>query len=142
MNADQNKNQTFFRFEDLRVYHKSNECATWISNLGITCINEVDIHFFNRFCDEAFEIPSNIAEGSSRNKVQFVHYLKLAKSSIRKCVIYSTLAKKRNLISTEQELETRNQLMELTKMLGALITSLQKAHDSIQDEQPENDSNW
>ena len=42
----------------------------------------------------------------------------------RKCVVFNTLAGKRMLIDPEQENDIRNELMELTKMVGALITSL------------------
>jgi hypothetical protein len=41
-----------------------------------------------------------------------------------------TLASKQHLIDETQESDIRNELMELTKMIGALIISFQK-HDSV-----------
>jgi hypothetical protein len=40
------------------------------------------------------------------------------------------LASKQSLIDETQETDIRNELMELTKMIGALIISFQK-HDSV-----------
>jgi len=92
----------------------------------------------------ARQIALNIAEGSARNKPQFIYHLKISKIAIRTCVVYGTLALRENLIKEEAELESRNQLMEMTKMLGALITSLQK--NQSQGDDNEDDSypqkNW
>ena len=53
-----------------------------------------------------------------------------AKSNIGKCVMLCALASKQSLIDETQETDIRNELMELTKMIGALIISFQK-HDSV-----------
>ena len=50
--------------------------------------------------------------------------------NIGKCVMLCTLASKQSLIDETQENDIRNELMELTKMIGALIISFQK-HDSV-----------
>jgi hypothetical protein len=68
----------------------------------------------------------------------------MSKSAIRECVVYTTVAFNEGLISAEDEDESRNQLMEMTKMLGALITSLQKsasAQEQYEDE-PYPNKNW
>jgi four helix bundle protein len=69
----------------------------------------------------------HIAEGSARNKAQFIHYLKMAKSSVRECVVHSAMASKQGFFTGSDLEESRNQLMEMTKMLGALIGSLQRS---------------
>jgi four helix bundle protein len=68
----------------------------------------------------------HIAEGSARNKSQFIYYLKMAKSSVRECLVLTTMVKKFGYLTDRQEEESRNFLMELTKMIGALISSLQR----------------
>jgi four helix bundle protein len=83
--------------------------------------------FFERFLSSAHSIALNIAEGSSRNKSQFVYYLKMAKSSVRECVVLSTVGQSRNFITKEAFDESKQQLMEMTKMIGALIGSLQRS---------------
>lgn len=52
-----------------------------------------------------------------------------AKSNIGNCVMLCSLASKQRLVDETQENDIRNELMELTKMIGALIISFQK-HDS------------
>ena len=46
---------------------------------------------------------------------------------VRDCLVYTSMARQLNYLSKEDEEYSRNQLMELTKMIGALIGSLQKA---------------
>jgi four helix bundle protein len=84
-------------------------------------------YFFERFLTSATSIATNIAEGSSRNKSQFVYYLKMAKSSVRECVVLSTLALSQKFITAEVFDNSKNHLMEMTKMIGALIGSLQRS---------------
>jgi four helix bundle protein len=81
-----------------------------------------------RFNEAARSIALYISEGSARNKSQFVHYLKMAKSSIRQCLVFTTLSFRQNLITESAEEESRGQLMEMTKMIGALISSLQRSN--------------
>jgi four helix bundle protein len=80
--------------------------------------------FRDNYNNAATNIAIQIAEGSARNKNQFVYYLKMAKSSVRECLVFSSLAYKLRLFSNIQEEDSRNELMELTKMIGALIGSL------------------
>lgn len=80
------RNFTFFRFEDLRVYHKALDYAEWVHS-ACTLFPESEMQNLTvKFTTTAQAIALQIAEGSSRNKPQFVYYLKLAKSSIRDCV--------------------------------------------------------
>jgi len=128
MENGQEKPTTFFRFEDLRIYHKSLEYISWGYDMAKNSGSEPYIKtFFDRFLISAQAISLNIAEGSSRNKSQFVYYLKMAKSSVRECVVLTTLAMQRNIISQKHYDESKNQLMEMTKMIGALIGSLQRS---------------
>jgi len=120
-------NQTFFRFEDLRVYHKALKYVDWV-HLTVQLFPEHESqHLTTKFVNAAQAIALQIAEGSSRNKTQFVYYLKTAKSSIRECVVYTAIASGLKYISEEQFEDSRNHLMELTKMIGALIGSLQRS---------------
>lgn len=135
MNQQNTKPPTFFRFEDLRIYHKALDYVLWVKE---TVNNYSDLDnsgVAKGFNKSAQDIVLNIAEGSARNKAQFVAHLKQSKSAIRACLVYASLLHKENIISDEAEDESRSQLMEMTKMLGALITSLQK--NAHQDETEE-----
>lgn len=121
------RNASFFRFEDLRIYAKAVDYAQWVlDTLGTPSTSEADRTFVKHFCRSAFDISLNIAEGSSRNKSQFEHYLKIAKTALRECVVFTAIAAKRGTLNAEQEDYSRTQLMELTRMIGALIISLQR----------------
>ncbi len=119
---------TFFRFEDLRIYHKSLDYVNWVQEKTMLFPEEDRTKLALRFNEAARSISLYISEGSARNKSQFVHYLKMAKSSIRQCVVYTTLAVRQNLLTETSEEESRGFLMEMTKMIGALISSLQRSN--------------
>ena len=125
-NYSQEKTASFFRFEDLRIYDKAIGYSSWlISNLR-TPLNEMQQNLVDSFCHSAYDIALNIAEGSSRNKSQFEHYLKISKTAIRECIVYTALANSSGLFDDEQRNQSREYLMELTRMIGALIMSLQR----------------
>lgn len=122
------KTGTFFRFEDLRIYHKSLDYINWLQDVTMLFPDNDKSQFVLRFNDSARNIAFFIVEGSARNKSQFVYNLKMAKSAIRECLVFTTLSYKQNNISDTQEDESRTQLMEMTKMIGALISSLQRSN--------------
>jgi len=128
MDTELDKTTTFFRFEDLRVYHKALDYIDWVYQK----VNSIHERSGNsaltmRYYDSAQAIALHIAEGSARNKSQFIYYLKMAKSSVRECVVHTSLAEKQKFLSNAEQEESRHQLMEMTKMLGALIGSLQRS---------------
>ncbi len=118
---------SFFRFEDLRIYDKSLAYVEWVYDV---------IRFFpeqgpvaeisKRYLDAACNISVSIAEGSGRNKQQFIGLLKEARAAARECVVLGTTACKLNYLTEEKVAENKELLIEISKMLGALITSLQK----------------
>lgn len=122
----QEKNQNFFRFEGLRIYGKAVDYSTWLIKTLAEPQKETERNLYNSFCHSAYDIALNIAEGSSRTKSQFDHYLKISKTAIRECVVYTAIADKSELMSAEEVETSRELLMELTRMIGALIISLQK----------------
>ncbi len=122
---EHDKNPAFFRFEELRIYHKSLDYICWVNQHQP--IPEAKKQLLcEKFQTAAANIAINIAEGSARNKSQFVYYLKMSKSCIRECVVFTSTMHKLGYFSDEEEQESRNQLMEMTKMLGAFIGSLQR----------------
>ena len=127
MTPEDNKTTTFFRFEDLRVYSKAIGFVSLLTETSTLATNEIDNHFYKRFLEEATLLAFNIAEGSSKNKPAFIAQLKAAKTNIRKCVVFCAIGRQNNFLSEEREDMIRTQLMELTKMIGALIISLQRS---------------
>ena len=130
---DNDKVMTFFRFEDLRVYHKALDYVGWVHSATSLFPDHEMQNLTTKFVNAAQAIALQIAEGSSRNKTQFIYYLKMAKSSIRECVVYTSIAQGLNYMSDVSIDESRGQLMELTKMIGALIGSLQRSTNNYDD---------
>ncbi|MBZ0243572.1 MAG: four helix bundle protein, partial [Bacteroidales bacterium] len=110
----------------LRIYHKAMDYVLWVKEAVNIHADLDNSGLAKGFNNSAQNIALNIAEGSARNKAQFVAHLKQSKSAIRSCLVYASLLHREKIISDVAEDESRNQLMEMTKMLGALITSLQK----------------
>ena len=128
MENELDKPATFFRFEDLRIYHKALEYVDWVYLMARNAKDDAFSKlYFERLLNSALGISLNIAEGSSRNKSQFVYYLKMAKSSVRECVVLTTIAQSRGFINDSGFEDSKNRLMEMTKMIGALIGSLQRS---------------
>ncbi len=127
MDQQEERTVSFFRFEDLRVYAKATDYATWVTTQMNAPRSESEKTLASSFCHSSFDIALNIAEGSSRSKSQFDHYLKIAKTAIRECVVYTEVAHNLGLMNEEQYTQSREYLMELTRMIGALIISLQRS---------------
>jgi four helix bundle protein len=126
MDNAQDRPVSFFRFEDLRIYAKSTDYCAWLAaNLGEPS-NEKQRSLISSFCHSSYDIALNIAEGSSRNKSQFEHCLKISKTAIRECIVYTAIAFQLGLFDEESCNQSREYLMELTRMIGALIISLQR----------------
>ena len=139
MDQQEEKIVSFFRFEDLRVYAKATDYATWLANNLGTPRTDSEKTLVNSFCHSSYDIALNIAEGSSRSKSQFDHYLKISKTAIRECVVYTEVAHNLGLMNDEQFDQSREYLMELTRMLGALIISLQRSAERRHDGSDDND---
>ena len=134
MIPENTKPTNFFKFEGLRIYHKSVDFTNAILSLSNTAQTAAQKLIIDQFLNEAGHISANIIEGAGLSKAEFIEYLQKAKSNIGKCVMICTLALKQSLIDETQENDIRNELMELTKMIGALILSFQK-HDSVNNQE-------
>ena len=136
---EQENNFSFFRFEDLRIYAKALDYISWVngvtSSMPDSCKNTVA----DAFVKSAQGIALNIAEGSARNKAQFVYYLKMAKSTVRECVVYTEIASRIGVMNDADKEYSRSQLMELTKMIGSLVASLQRNVSPREEELGEDD---
>ena len=124
---EQENTVSFFRFEDLRIYAKALEYIRWVHEASSQFTDNQQTNLGRAFLASAQAIALNIAEGSARNKAQFIYYLKMSKSSVRECVVYTELAARLEAFEDDDRDYSRNQLMELTKMIGSLVVSLQRS---------------
>jgi four helix bundle protein len=101
--------------------------VNWLLNQNCQ-LNGLDADLvFKPLVNSASRVSLNIAEGSSRHKTQLIQFLKDAKAAIRECVVYTAMAYKKGVFTQEQNDASIEVLMEMTKMLGAMIASLQKS---------------
>jgi len=120
------KEKSFFRFEDLRVYDKALDYVEWVIGATASFPEDKGRVLASRINHAAIKIATHIAEGSARKKPQFVLNLKMAKSMVSECIVYTTIMDKEGYVAEEEIEVSRTHLMELTKMIGALIGSLQR----------------
>ena len=132
---EEQKVTSFFRFEDLRVYDKSLEYYNWLTIQAKQADDFAKRALFMPLMDAAAKISINIAEGTSYHKSQFVNFLKDAKTAVRECVVFTTMALQNGFFSQEQAEASRTTLIEMTKMLGAMVVSLQKPYNRKQNEE-------
>ena len=125
---------SFFRFEDLRIYAKALDYITWLHHVGNKFPAQEQPTLAQPFLKVAQSIALHLAEGSARNKPQFIYYLKMAKSSVRECVVYTEIAFRLGHMNEQDKEYSVNQMMELTKMIGSLVTSLQRTLPNAKDE--------
>ena len=132
--SEQENSISFFRFEDLRIYAKAIDYIKWVHNVSSYSSTEKSKSLEDNFLKSAYAIALHIAEGSARNKAQFIYYLKMAKSSVRECVVFTELAKESGFFGDEEREYSRTQLMELTKMIGSLVASLQRSIPNLRED--------
>lgn len=137
--SEQENTVSFFRFEDLRIYAKALDYIHWVHSTIHSIPESFRPTIAEAFVKSAQAIALNIAEGSARNKAQFVYYLKMAKSAVRECVVYTEIAANEEVISSDEKEMSRSQLMELTKMIGSLVASLQRSVGTRGDELGDDD---
>jgi four helix bundle protein len=125
---------SFFRFEDLRIYAKALDYITWLHKVVNQFPSQDQPTLSQPFLKVAQSIALYLAEGSARNKPQFIYYLKMAKSSVRECVVYTEIAFRLGLMNEKDKEYSVNQMMELTKMIGSLVSSLQRTLPNAKEE--------
>lgn len=111
-----------FKFEELIVYQKALDFVDDVYSVTKKFPKHELYGLTSQYKRAAASVPLNIAEGSGDTNAQFNRYLQMAWDSVKECVVCSTIARRQNFITLEEDLETRNKLSELAK----IITSLQR----------------
>jgi hypothetical protein len=120
--SQEEKNFAFFKFEDLRIYHKALDYVTFLyENTG-----GFPEDLRKELLDSAKDIVISIAKGSFRKKDQFANTLLNVRNYIRTCVVYTAIGHKIQAFTDNQAEESKTHLIELSKMLSAFIGSLTK----------------
>lgn len=115
-----------FRFESLNVYQDSLTFINTVYSLSKSFPKDELFGITNQLRRAAVSISLNIAEGSSRTKKDFAHFLNLSKGSCFECVAILDVCKNQNYITEKQYFNLYEQLNKLSRMISSLQISLRK----------------
>ncbi|HLV15741.1 MAG TPA: four helix bundle protein [Xanthomarina sp.] len=118
------KSKYHFNFEELNVYQKAIEYGELVHKQLSDFPKIEDYRLSAQFARAADSIAFNIAEGSGSSDASFLNYLRIARDSSRECVAATTKAYLRNYITFEQSERNRALLVEINKMISALMKHL------------------
>ncbi|WP_142784864.1 four helix bundle protein [Changchengzhania lutea] len=109
-----------FNFEDLKVYQKALDFVDITYKATENFPKNEDYALSSQFRRASISIALNIAEGSGDSNAQFNRFLNISNGSIKECVVCSTIAKRLNYLSDEDDYNNRLLLEELSKMTSSL----------------------
>ena len=113
-------------YEDLEVWKESIELVLQVYD----CVDRFPLH--ERFAMSpqvrraAVSIPSNIAEGQSRSRKEFLHFLAIARGSLQELKTLMVIAERRSYLTAERATKIKAQSDSVGKMLNGLRRSLQR----------------
>ena len=109
-------------FEELEVWQKACVLAVRIYEVMENCR---DFGLKNQMTKSAVSIASNIAEGSERGSIpDFIRFLHISKGSAAELRTQVYIACRIGLITDRAQKEITDELKSISKMLHALIKSL------------------
>ena len=116
--------KALFRFEDLNVYQR----ALTFSYTIYTCTQKWPREHLFGITDQlrraSLSIPLNIAEGYSRSRKDFQHFLTLSRGSCYECIPIIKIASSLGLMTTKDTEMFYNEIREISQMLSGLRSSL------------------
>ena len=125
------KSKYHFKFEELHVYQKAIEYGELVHS-QVSAFPKIENYRLSaQFARAADSIAFNIAEGSGSSDAGFLNYLRIARDSSRECVAATTKSLLRNYITFEESEKNRGLLVEINKMLAALMKHLKNKNQPI-----------
>lgn len=113
-----------FRFEGLTVYQKSLDFIDFVHQTTQSFPPFEQYELSRQFRRAASSISLNIGEGEGGTTKEYIQFLRIARRSIRECIVCTTVAFRRKYIEDDVRIQSRNQLIALSKMTSGLINSL------------------
>ncbi len=113
-----------FKFEELRVYEDTLVFIDNIYKITSRWPKEEQFGLVNQIRRAAVSIALNIAEGTSRTRKDFRHFLDLSKGPCYEVVAILEIVRRRGYISAQEYDELYKNCLILAKMLSKLKTSL------------------
>ena len=117
------------KYEDLIVWQKSMDLVVEVYEILKLLPNEEMYALSNQIKRAAISIPSNIAEGQERNTTKdFINFLHIAKGSKAELETQLLICVRLDYLTQSQIATAKNLLMEIGKMLNAIIGKLDFNH--------------
>jgi four helix bundle protein len=114
-----------FDFEKLKVYQKSLDFVDYVYQLSKTFPQNEQYGITSQFKRAAYSISLNIGEGSAGSRKEFIQFLTISFRSMRECVVCTTICSRQKYIDQKTEIQLRNKLIEISKMISGLIKYLE-----------------
>lgn len=105
-----------FNFEELKVYQKALDFVDQVYETTRKFPKEEKYGLISQYRRASVSISLNIAEGHGSSDAQFNRYLQIAWDSTKECVVCSTISRRQEFITEEQDIDARFKLTELAKM--------------------------
>ena len=115
-----------FNFEKLEVYSDAMEFASEIYEVTKAFPKSELFGITTQLRGAAASIPSNIAEGSSRGKKEFIHFLNIVLGSSYECVPLLEISKRQNYLHNKFFNAFMDDLHKISAKVSALKASLKK----------------
>ena len=115
-----------FNFEKLNVYQQALEFSNQVFIYSNNWPSKYQFSLADQIRRASLSIPLNIAEGSSRSKIEFKRFLSISRGSCYECIPLIEILYKQKLITLKDKEIWYNQLLGLAKMLSSLRSSLSK----------------
>ena len=112
-------------YKNLLVWQKAMDLVVEIYKITKLLPKEEIYGISDQLRRSAVSIPSNIAEGQSRNSIkEFIQFLSIARGSLAELETQLLICVKVNMISEENIAEAQNIATETGKMINGLISNL------------------
>ena len=115
-----------FNFEKLEVYQDAVNYANRVYVISKGFPKNEIFGITNQIRRASVSIAANIAEGSSRGKKEFIHFLNIALGSAYECVPLLQISKNQKYINNENLNELIQRLHKISAKISALKNSLKR----------------
>ncbi len=115
-----------FNFEKLEVYQDAVEFANQIYNITKPFPKSEMFGITNQIRRASISTPSNIAEGSSRSKKEFIRFLNIALGSAYECVPLLEISRRQGYVKDDMFNKLIDELHKISAKINALKNSLRK----------------
>ena len=113
-----------FNFEKLITYQKA---LNYIDTVYTMTGKFPDYELYGlsaQFRRAACSVALNTGEGAGSSDKDFNNFLRIAKRSIRECIVCTDIAFRRSYISDNERTDSRSRLLELAKLNSGLTNSI------------------